>query len=795
MNILASYNWIKEYLKTDLSPQEFASEFTRKSFPVERIDVLSERFANMVIGQVKELKPHSNADKLQLAMTDIGGEVVQIVCGGKNLKEGMKVLVTLPGSKVRWHGEGDLITLEEATIRGEKSFGMISAPEEVGFDKYPCNEGDIWDLGALTDAAPGTTLVEALDMDDVIFDIEVTTNRPDAMSILGLAREAGAAIDAPFEFTPPELPATGQGKDISVTVKESDLCPRYMAVVIDGIKVGPSPLWLQKKILHSGHRPINNIVDITNYILHEYGQPLHTFDYDKLRGGEVIVRRAKNGEHFLALDDNEYELNDSQLVIADKEGPVAIAGVMGGKHSGTWSETKTIVFEAATFDPVSVRKTARALNLYSDSQLLFEKGLSTEATAQALAKAVELTLELAGGEVVSEVKDVRAGEYAPLRFPFDPNKVRELLGVELETQKMIETLERLGFVVSGDSPELSVTVPFWRDHDIEAEIDFTEEIARMYGYHNLPSVLPQSPPPADPESVQLKWEDWTKQFLAAAGYTEFYGYSFVGQDTLKRYDIDPADALKLHNPLSSDLSHMRPSLVPSLLADIERNQGEVPSGRVFELARTYTPQVGELPQERTQLVLSEFGQENPEPAFLRIKGVLELFAKKTGLDITLERVTDDSYWHPSRAARLMLGDQRIGSIGQVASAYQSAFGIDRPVIAAVVDFERIAPQMREARRFEDIPEFPAITRDIAVIVDEVVEFAQLEEKISQQSPIIESVELFDIYRGTGVPDGQKSVALRITLRAPDRTLSSEHADDVMKVAVDVLKSQFNAIMR
>ncbi|MFH1711694.1 MAG: phenylalanine--tRNA ligase subunit beta [Patescibacteria group bacterium] len=795
MNILASYNWIKEYLKTSLSPEEFAREMSLKSMSVESIDYLAQRFEKMVIGEVTELKAHPDADKLKLAMTNIGGEVVQIVCGGQNLRQGMRVLVALPGSSVKWHGEGDFVELKEVKIRGEQSFGMICAPAEVGFEKFPCREHDIWDLDDLTQAKAGTSFAKAFNLDDQIFDIEVTTNRPDSMSIIGLAREAGAATESIFDFTPSSLPQAESGKDIKITVKDSDLCPRYMAVVIDGVKVGPSPLWLQQKILLSGHRPINNIVDITNYVLHEYGQPLHAFDYEKLRGGEIIVRRAKDGEKFLALDENEYKLKSDNLVIADSEGPVAIAGVMGGVDSGTWEGTTTIVFEAAAFDSVSIRRTSRALNLYSDSQLLFEKGLSTESPAQALARAIELTLEVAGGEVVSEIKDERASTYQPLVFPFDPARVRDRMGVDISNEEQITILSDLGFKVVGEGPEYQVEVPFWRDHDIEDEVDFTEEIARIYGYHNLPSVLPQSPPPADVEDQALVWEFWIKKYLASTGFTEFYSNSFVGADDLSRYKIDPNSALVLYNPLSSDLSHMRTSLVPSLLISIDKNQGQVSTGKVFELSRVYIPQKDDVPNERTQLVIAEFGLENVEAAFLRLKGILKQMTEKSGLKIELTREFNDERWHSTRSAAVKINGENRGMIGQLAVTYQEAFGIDRPVVIIELDLEDVLPQMFIARSYTPIPEFPAINRDIAIVVPESVDYASLTREIKDQSSIIESVSLFDIYRGTGIPEGKKSMALSIVLRAPDKTLSSEHADDVMKAAEQVLKEKFGAIIR
>ena len=795
MNILANYNWIKEYLQTDATPEEFAKEMSLKSMSVESIERLSQRFENMVIGVVDELKDHPDADKLKIAVTDIGESKVEVVCGGQNLCSGMKVVVALPGSKVLWHGEGDWVELKVTKVRGVESHGMICAPSELGFEKAPCVPGGIWDLSDMTEASAGTSFVEAMDLDDIIFDIEVTSNRVDSMSIVGLAREGGVVAEGEFEFKEPVDIEEGSGKDLKVQVDNGELCPRYMAVVIDGVKVGPSPRWLQNKILLSGHRPINNIVDITNYILHEYGQPLHAFDYEKLDKKTIVVRKAKEGEKIEALDGNTYELKADQLVIADASHPVAVAGVMGGEPTGTTDETVTVVFEAATFDPVSVRRTSRALNLYSDSQLLFEKGLSVQSPEFALKRAVELTLEVAGGQVVSDVYDVRAQDYQPLVFPWRSQKTREVIGVDLSDEEMIEILTRLGFEVAGVDGEYSVTVPFWRDHDIEAEIDFTEEIARVYGYHNVPIALPNQEPPTVYEDPQLMWEDRTRNVLSSHGYTEFYGYSFVSANDLERYDLDPEDALNLHNPLSSELTHMRTSLMPSVLKDIEMNQGETPQGRVFELQRVYIKQEEGLPKEETRLVFGLFGAKKPIISFLKEKGMLEVLAKKLGVELKLERLEDDVYWHPTRSAAIMHQGKRVGVIGQVAQQYQDAFKIERSVVLVDLDFETLASFMKVDMSYRPIPEFPSIIRDIAVEVDKKLEFEQIRSKLLGMDDLLRAIELKEVYEGDKIDADKKSLTLSLQIRSDEKTLSSEQADGVVEKITRVLADRFEAVIR
>ncbi|MBI1908161.1 phenylalanine--tRNA ligase subunit beta [Candidatus Uhrbacteria bacterium] len=555
MNNLASYNWLKEYVKSALAPEDFAREISLRSMSVEKIDDVAARLDKCVVGLVNEVRAHPNADKLRIVTVNIGAQTVDVVCGGVNVAEGMKVCVALPGARVRWHGEGEYITLGETEIRGVKSVGMICGPSEVGFDALEKGDRMIWDLSDIVTAPAGTPLAEALGLDDVMFDIEITTNRPDAMGIVGLAREAGAATDSAFAWQPPSLPAGGTALPFSVAIDDPTRCFRQMAIVIDDVTVAPSPWWLQKRLLMAGVRPINNIVDITNYVLLEYAQPLHAFDYRAIEGGEIRVRGAKKGEKITLLNGKEYEL-DGELVLADAVKPLDVAGIMGGEHTGTTDSTKTVVLSASAFDGTSIRRTSRALNLQSDAQLLFEKGLSTEALPHALARAVALVREVAGGSVASKVSDVRTKEYAPLVFPLRPEKIRDRIGVDVSDERIKEILTQLGFTIDGDQ----VTVPWWRDHDIEDAIDLTEEVARIYGYHEMPSILPAGAPPTTQEPAAVTWERFTKRFLAASGYNEFYSDSFVSADDLAKYGLDPNERLggprATHVPAGSSSSRV-----------------------------------------------------------------------------------------------------------------------------------------------------------------------------------------------------------------------------------------------
>ena len=799
MQILTSYNWIKEYLDTKLSPEEFAQKTTDAGNSVEVMDDIGKRFDKMVVGDVAQLKDHPDADALKIAITDIGKKKVQIVCGGENLAKGMKVVVGLPGSKVRWHGEGDWVELKETKIRGESSYGMICAVEEIGFEKLPHGEKDIWDISDLTDAKAGTPAAKALGLDDHIMDIEVTSNRPDCKSIIGQARDGAAATESKFKWvqaTPPSPPLRSGGTEgFSVAVKDKDLCPRYTAVVIDNIKIGPSPWWMQKKLLLAGFKPINNLVDITNYVLHEYGQPLHTFDADKLEGKKIVVRRAKKGEKMIALDESELELTTDMLVIADAKKPVAIAGVMGGMETGTTEETSKVLIECATFDSVSVRRTSRALNLYSDSQLLFEKGLSTEALGPALNRAIELIVEFASGEVVSPVMDERAGSYKPLVFSFDPERANELMGIEMDEKKQKGILERLGFGLAKGKKGYDVSVPYWRDHDIEDPVDFVEEIARVYGYGNFPSRLPEGRLPQAREDMSLVWQRRVKELLAGAGLSEAYSYAFVSCAQLESYFIEPDTAVKIRNTLSTEHEYMRTSLIPSMLATVEENQARIPEAEVFELAPVYLAKKDDIPDQELRLMIGVYGKDGVA-GFLRAKGALKQLFYQIGItQWELCRNTDGTRWHQGRSAEILVNGKEVGVIGQVSRSVANGFGLDVDAVLVDLDFESLVPLMTQAKAFTPVPQYPSVKRDLAFVVQERTEAAAIEEAVFKTGSLIESFDLFDVYRGKGTDEGQKSMAAHLSFRSDEKTLSAEEVDAELNKIRDVLTSEFGATMR
>ena len=803
MNILASYNWIKEHVRTNLTPEEFAQKISLSGSAVERIYPQGENLENIVIGEIVDIDTHPNADKLSIVKVRIGTEIKEIVCGGINLKLKMKVAVAQIGAKVRWHGEGDLVELQPAKIRGVESHGMICAANEIGlFDYFPHQDREIMDISEI-EAPPGTPLREALELNDVVFDIEVTTNRPDAFSMVGLAREASVLMDLPFLWKPSptnyQLQATSS---LDITIDAPTLCTRYQGVVLKGVQVKPSPWWMQKRLLASGIRPINNVVDITNYVMLEQGQPMHVFDADLLMGAEnkksIVVRTAKKSEKMEALDGNIYELDESMLVITDGKKPVAIAGVMGGEESGVTRDTTTIIFESATFDPVGVRKTARKLNLHSDSSLRFEKGLSTEATTAAISRAVELAIKIAGAELATPILDKRVRPYKAKSFDWDPEVSKNQIGVEISTAGMKKILEDLGFEISGSGKKLNVTVPYWRDHDIEASVDFTEEIARTYGYHKLPSVIPSGELPLSLLSKELILEDKYREILQGAGFIEVYSYSFVSEEFLKKGLWGGVPVLKVQNPLTLDLAIMRPSIIPSLLQVVKENEIEVSSGSIFEVANIYPPRENELPFEHLVVAGAVWGESGKGELFFKLKGILELIQSRFGAKAEIinkeSDVKDLLLGHPGRRAIIFVDKKEVGVIEEVHPVVLQSFGIKNRV--AVFQFDAndfVATAFGIS--YKGLPEFPPVRRDISFIVDEKVTYENVVDIIKNVDEHVQEAELFDVYQGKGVDVGKKSMALHLVFVDPTKTLTGEEADVIFNKIVKALEAKVDAQVR
>lgn len=802
MNLNASYQWIREFVRTDATPAEFARRLSVAGVGVERMQDLSAGLEGIVVATAIEVRSHPNANKLQVALVDAGKEVFEVVCGGTNLTTGIRVVFASVGARVRWHGQGDLVTLASAEIRGVRSAGMICAAEEIGLKELlPHGPTEIVDLSWLS-AANGTPLATALGLDDVVFDIEVTTNRPDAFSMIGLAREASAILGAPFLWKQPKLPkalkaAAKNVLPLQVTVEAKALCPRYSAVVMGNVAVGPSPWWLKKRLRIAGIHPINNVVDIMHYVMLETGQPLHAFDYTTLEKHRIVVRAARPGEKIAALDGRRYELNKQHLVIADAVRPVALAGVIGGTETAISEKTETIVIEVAAFDPVSIRRTGRGFALHTDAALRYEKGLSSEATAPALARAIQLVQEIAQGQIAAPIVDIRSKKEKPSLFLFDPIAASRLIGVPVPLQEMKRILTALGFASRAKRKKYAVTVPWWRAYDIEDSRDFTEEIARIVGYHTLPSVLPPGVPPVRTGEDSFSVEEEIHTILSEAGATEVLTNSFVSEDMLAWIPA-PAEVapVRLSNPLSAELAVMRTSMIPSMLAAVRENIVERPEASFFEIGHVYHDRGGaDLPEHRLQFCIAVAGDGKAGEQYRVTKGLMERIANAWHIPLDTAAISGvGSVWHPGRSAVLRVAGKEIGTIGEAHPLLLKRAGIDRRVALVVCDIPAFAAE-RKAPVYRSIPAFPSVKRDISFVVPQQVQYADLVTRLHAATPLLSDIGLFDLYQGKGVPEGKKSMAFHLAFSAPARTLSAEEAETAFTQIVSVLEKEFSAEVR
>lgn len=804
MNILASWNWLNELVDLKgLTPDVVAARVSLSGPGIEKLIPQGKDLDQVVVGRIQSIEPHPNADKLRVTKVDIGGAVATIVCGGSNIAEGQWVAVAKIGAKVRWHGEGDSIELKPIEIRGVASEGMICAANEIGLaDAFPHGDREILDLGKELPAQEwkaGTPLAEALDLTDVLLDTEITTNRPDAMGMFGFAREVAVIMERPL--TLPLSQDIEEGKEaLSVSVsgerEGKPLCSRFMAVKLDGVTVGTSPWWLKRRLLAAGLRPINTLVDITNYLVLEQAQPLHAYDAAKVQGS-LRAAPVEKQTKLLALDGQTYTLEPGMLAIHDDTGPIGIAGVMGGASTAVSEATTSVIFEVATFDDVSIRRTARALNISSDASKLFEKGLSSEAPTVALARVVELCQALAGGTVVSEVADVRPNAYEPAAFSITEVLAQSIIGVPMEGATMQSILERLGFEVVRKNGLLTATVPWWRDHDIEDGRDLVEEIARVYGYANMTPVFPagMSPVPSHPS---FAFETRLRRALKGFGATETMGYSFVSRQDLEKTGLQADAALKLQNPLSQDHEFMRPSLIPSMLAAVVENQERAHDLHLFELSRIYdwNPKKAPLPEERDRLAIALV---HGDDVWAEAKGVAEALLLELGIHGgAWSRVENEAVWHPGRSIRYTLEGEVLMTIGELHPKMAEAWKIDVRVGLVDGDVEALARHAASAKAYQPLPQFPGVERDLALVVDERVTIGSIQEALMtklEHAGLLRDVEWFDTYRGKGLEEGKKSEAFHLRFRADDRTLSSEEVDAFMVKGTELAQDLFGAVIR
>ncbi|MBI3626485.1 phenylalanine--tRNA ligase subunit beta [Candidatus Uhrbacteria bacterium] len=800
MDLKISYNWLREYVDTKLSAQDLARELSLHSFNVERIHKENESLDKVVVGRVMKTGKHPNADKLSLNDVDLGGgKMVKIVCGAPNVYEGMVCAVALPGAKVKWHGEGDLVELKATAIRGQESFGMICAASEIGLaELFPEQDKGVLDFKG-HDLKIGESLAKALQLDDYVYDMEITSNRPDVLGIVGLAREAAVVGKGKFLYKEAPLPKHGKEKlPLKIELTEKKACLKYTAVVLSGVKLGSSPWWLQKRLRQAGIRPINNIVDITNCVMTEHGKPMHAFDYDKLSGQQINIRFAKPGETLQAMDGKTYNFKKSHLIMADANGPIEIAGLMGGNSSGIGQETTRIVLLSATFDPLMIRRAARDLNLHSDASSRFEKGLHPMSCLPTLKRGIELAQDLAGAKLASQVFDLGEKNYRPAKIKLETQTVSDQMGVTLAPAQIKKILSSLGFNVTGSAKTLTVTVPWWRAGDVAMDRDLVEEVARIYGYHNLPSQLPEGKLSAALPDPQLKWESEIKRQLAAVGPTEIYSYSFISEKMLAGFGLKPDSTLKLHNPLNEEMVYMRPTLLPSLLQVVAQNEGFYPEQSLFELANVYlSAGMANLPDETPRLAGALTGKDW-SALFYRGKGVLEYLFVQLGLKLDQVKWQESKAdcWIKNRSADIFYGEQQLGSMGFFRPEVLHSAKVKSTCLVWELDAKLLSSKANDLKSYAALPKFPSVKLDLALVVKQNATWAQVAGLVKEVGQTyIESIEVFDVYQGKGVPEDSKSLAFHITYRDPQKTLSMEEVQQLHQKIVKNLQTKLGAQVR
>ena len=796
-------SWLKDYTNIDgVTPKEYDARLTMSGSKVEEVYYLGAEIDNVVTGKILSVVDHPDSDHLKICQLDIGqGEPVQIVTGAPNVTpdsvgEVCPVCLhksTLPGG----------VKITKGKLRGVPSNGMMCSFQELGLSHgcvpYACENGILF----LPEGTPvGEDIKKVLGLDDWVADFEITSNRPDCLSVIGLARETAAAFDRPFAVKTPVV--HGCGGDIrtqmSVEVRDPDLCPRYTARLVKNIKIEPSPAWMRERLHACGVRPINNIVDITNYVMLEYGQPMHAFDYTCLSDGKIVVRRARNGESIQTLDGVDHDLTDSMLAICDNDKPVAVAGVMGGANSEIEEDTRTVVFESACFHGATVRVTAKALGMRTEASGRFEKGLDPRMTLDAVNRACELVEQLGAGEVVDGVIDVDHSDPAPVRLPFEPEQMNGLLGLNLSAAEQQACLEKLGFAVENGE----VIVPSFRT-DIARMCDLAEEVARMYGYDKIPTTLYAGEMVQGEFTPKQQAERAASLICREAGFDEAMTHSFISP---KFYDIigwaenDPRRiSTTILNPLGEDFSIMRTTVLPSMLDSLAHNHAHRnPTASLFEMGTVYLPVIRDgkadpdvLPCEQKVLTLGTYGRLS----FFQFKGVIEALCRELnikGLQFAPQK--NNPSYHPGRCADVLAGGEVIGVFGAIHPTVAARYGLSGEVLTAELQFEKLFAAIETEKLYHPLPKFPASTRDIAVLVDDSVPAAAMQAAIEQAAgAILENVKLFDVYKGKGIPEGKKSVAYSLSMRAADRTLTDEECDKAMKNALAALESSFGAVLR
>lgn len=781
-----SLSWIKAYVPDlDVTAQEYTDAMTLSGTKVEGFEKLDADLEKIVIGQIDKIEKHPDADKLIICQVNVGDESVQIVTGASNVKEGDKVPVVLDGGRVAGGHDGSKtpggIKIKKGKLRGVPSYGMMCSIEELGSTKemYPdAPENGIYIMPE--DAVVGSSAIEALGLNDVVFEYEITSNRVDCYSVVGIAREAAATFHK--EFVPPVVTKTGNEEDVNdyikVSVENKDLCSRYCARVVKNIKIAPSPKWMQRRLASVGIRPINNLVDITNYVMEEFGQPMHAFDLSKIAGNEIVVKNAQDGEKFVTLDGQERILDKDVLMICDGEKEIAIAGIMGGENSMITDDVHTMLFEAACFDGVNIRKSSKRLGLRTDASGKFEKGLDPNNAMAAIDRACQLIEELGAGEVVGGTVDVYGKVKEPVRVPFDAKKINAMLGTDISEEEMLGYFKKIDLEYDPETKE--VIAPTFR-HDLFRIADLAEEVARFYGYDNIPTTLPTGEATTGKLSFKLRIEEIARDIAEFCGFSQGMTYSFespkVFDKLLLPEDSPLRNTVNIMNPLGEDYSIMRTTSLNGMLTSLATNYNRRnKSVRLYELGNIYLPKqlpVTELPEERMQFTLGMYGDGD----FFSMKGVVEEFFEKIGMNKreTYDPHAGKSFLHPGRQANIVYDGNVVGYLGEVHPEVADIYGIGDRAYIAVLDMPAILPYASFDRKYEGIAKYPAVTRDISMVVPKEILAGQIEEVIENKGgAYLESFALFDLYEGSQIKEGFKSIAYSIVFRAKDKTL--EEAD-------------------
>ncbi len=808
-----SRKWLTEFVDvSDLSDKDFSDALTLSGSKVELWRSPGDEIKNVVVGKILEMVRHENSDHMWVCQLDVGrDEPVQVVTGAQNQQVGDLVPVALPGA-VLPGGK----TIEAGKLRGVMSNGMCCSWNELGMTErdWPHNPEDgLFLLNHDPDLLaenpqPGEDITRALHLDDTVEEFEITPNRPDCLSVIGLAREVSATFDRPLKLHAPVVKTVGGDirQSAKIDIDDPALCPRYTARLVKNVKIAPSPLWMRERLRAGGVRPINNIVDITNYVMLEYGQPMHAFDFSCVDGGHIIVRTAREGESIQTLDGKDHALTPGMLCICDEHKPVCVAGVMGGANSEIVGDTAMVLFESANFNGPSVRRTATALGMRTDASARYEKGLDPQNTIRAVERACELVEMLHAGEVVEGVIDVIPRELPVTTLALEPNKINALLGTDVSEEEMVRILTRLGFDLSGDVLRVDATyarhyknivVPSWRG-DVEHYSDIAEEVARFYGYNNIPSTLLRGDTTCGGYSEMQKAENLAGATCRALGYDEIITYSFISPadyDKIGWSAEDPRrDSLRILNPLGEDRSIMRTSILPSMMEILARNYSfRNESVRLYELGKIYFKRDDGLADEPKVLALGAYGSGG----FYHLKGAVEELLdalRISGAVFTADR-SNPSY-HPGRCAVVCAGDTELGVLGQVHPAVAKNYGMDVEVYCAELRFDRLFALRGPAPVYKPLPRFPAATRDLSLVCPEHVTVGELTAAIQRSGgQYLESVRFVDIYRGAPILPGFKSVTFSLTLRAEDQTLTVEHADETVKGILAALETKLGAVIR